>query len=228
MGEWAKCIYVHRKKTDNSIFYVGIGNKYRPKSKLRSSLWERVANKYGYKVEILMTGLSIDKAIMLEIDLIKQYGRINNKTGVLANLTDGGEGQVNRFVSKKTRNKISKTKVKNGMLGGYDVIDKTTGIKYHSLRKACIDLNLSYGTIFSQIKGKRTRSKSNNLYFIDENLNSIKIDSRNKTIKNKETGELYKSIKEASKTISVGVSTLSQHLNGFRYNEKLKNIIYYE
>ncbi|NJO59676.1 MAG: hypothetical protein HC836_15635 [Richelia sp. RM2_1_2] len=41
-----------------------------------------------------------------EREFISLYGRLDNKTGSLANLTDGGEGILN--VSKETRTKISK------------------------------------------------------------------------------------------------------------------------
>ena len=120
-AKYCKCLYVHRKKTDNSVFYVGIGNKNRPNSKDRNNLWKKISDKYGYKVEVIMTGLSLEKAILLEKDLISYYGRKNNNTGVLANLTDGGEGQIGRTVSKKTREKIRKSQVANGMKGGYNV-----------------------------------------------------------------------------------------------------------
>ena len=41
-----------------------------------------------------------------EIELIGFYGRRNNGTGCLANLTDGGEGQSGRVCSDETRKKI--------------------------------------------------------------------------------------------------------------------------
>ena len=47
--------------------------------------------------------LSECDAHQLEMLLIHVYGRIDNKTGCLANLTDGGEGQHGRIVSEKEK-----------------------------------------------------------------------------------------------------------------------------
>jgi hypothetical protein len=44
-------------------------------------------------------------AFALETEMIKKYGRKDNSTGILTNLTNGGEGAVN--MSKQTRQKIS-------------------------------------------------------------------------------------------------------------------------
>lgn len=227
-AKYCKCLYVHRKKTDNSVFYVGIGNKYRPKAKDRNNLWKKISDKYGYKVEVIMTGLSLEKAVLLEKELISYYGRKNNNTGVLANLTDGGEGQVGRVVSEKTRTKIRESKVANGMKGGYNVVDKSTGIKYHSLRNACIELGLKEGTVYPQLNGKRKRSKWNNLYYEDKERNKTKTDARSRRVVDLENNKSYKSIKEAANCLNVNIGTLSQHLNGFRYKESLKNIKLYE
>ena len=44
----AKVLYAHRKQTDGSIFYVGIGTEKRPyTSKSRNDYWHNTVNKYG-------------------------------------------------------------------------------------------------------------------------------------------------------------------------------------
>lgn len=85
-----KVVYLHRKKTDNSIFYVGMGNLKRAYSKQRSAWWHRIVNKYGLIVDIFKDNLSLNEACELEIELIKKYGRIDLKTGQLINQTKGG------------------------------------------------------------------------------------------------------------------------------------------
>lgn len=86
-------VYLHRKKSDNSIFYVGKGSGVRAWDLIkRNSLWQKVANKYGVVVEIYKKGLQEWYAYEIEKDLILQYGKIANKTGTLANITDGGDG----------------------------------------------------------------------------------------------------------------------------------------
>jgi hypothetical protein len=56
------------------------------------------------KVELLATGLTEEAAFAAERRLIATYGRRNNGTGVLLNLTDGGDGPTGRVVSQATRN----------------------------------------------------------------------------------------------------------------------------
>jgi hypothetical protein len=51
--------------------------------------------------------LSETAAHALEIETIAKYGRIDNGTGCLANLTDGGEGQSGRIVSAEERRRKS-------------------------------------------------------------------------------------------------------------------------
>jgi len=55
--------------------------------------------------------LNHNEAVLKEIEIIEKYGRINNKTGILCNLTDGGEGSTGRIFShtEETKSKIRKT-----------------------------------------------------------------------------------------------------------------------
>jgi hypothetical protein len=101
-----KVVYLHRKSTDNSVFYVGIGNLSRAYSKQRSKWWSRVVDKYGYTVEIFKDGLTLDEACNLEIELIKEYGRRDLKNGQLVNQTDGGittKGLSEKCLMKKVK-----------------------------------------------------------------------------------------------------------------------------
>lgn len=105
-------VYIHLKKTDRSIFYVGIGTeekraycKYQ-----RRPIWDRIVKKYGYIVEIVCRDITWDAACKIEQFLIKQYGRIDNETGILANMTDGGDGTLGQLASKETREKQRKAK----------------------------------------------------------------------------------------------------------------------
>ena len=87
-----KVVYIHRKKSDDAIFYVGMGNPDRPKSKERSVVWKRTVNKHDYYIEVLFEGLSSEEAFDIEIYLISRFGRRDKGLGSLVNLTDGGEG----------------------------------------------------------------------------------------------------------------------------------------
>ena len=101
-----KVVYLHRKNTDNSVFYVGMGNLARAYSKQRSKWWNSVVSKYGYTIEIFKEGLTLEEACQLEIELIEKYGRIDLKNGQLINQTKGGitvEGMSEKGLNKKIK-----------------------------------------------------------------------------------------------------------------------------
>jgi len=103
-----KVLYIHRKATDNTIFYVGIGNPSRPYNfhqETRSAFWQKTASKHGVIVEVLEENLTPDKAIEKEIYLIKKIGRRDLNEGTLVNHTDGGGGTAgfrNRVIDINT------------------------------------------------------------------------------------------------------------------------------
>jgi hypothetical protein len=99
-------VYQHRRLDTNEIFYIGIGkSKRRLKSKFsRNTLWWNIVNKHNYYVEILYQDISWEEACTIETELIKKYGRIDLKTGILCNMTDGGDGLNN--ITDELRSKI--------------------------------------------------------------------------------------------------------------------------
>jgi hypothetical protein len=112
-------LYRHIRLDKNEPFYIGIGtSKYynRARSKKdRNNIWKKIVNKTDYEIEILFDNLTLEKAKEKEIEFIKLYGRINKKTGVLANLTDGGDGcsglnqsNVRKVVQKNIYNNVIK------------------------------------------------------------------------------------------------------------------------
>jgi hypothetical protein len=101
-------VYVHRKKTNGDVFYVGKGKGNRAwLTTTRSLLWNRTKDKYGYIVEIVQNNLQEWYAFELEKELICKYGRKDNKTGILVNMSDGGEGPSGQLISEAQRKKLS-------------------------------------------------------------------------------------------------------------------------
>ena len=86
-------VYVHRRKSDGAVFYVGKGKGLRAWDKNkdnRSQYWHKIVRKHGLIVEIVESGYAEWFAHEREIQLIEKYGRSN-----LCNHTDGGEGCSN-------------------------------------------------------------------------------------------------------------------------------------
>lgn len=97
---------------DGRTFYVGKGEGRREKSLGRSRFFKRIVAKIRRsggepRVVRLQDGLREDDAFRLERSYIKLFGRRNIGTGVLANLTDGGEGLSGAIFSDATRAKLS-------------------------------------------------------------------------------------------------------------------------
>jgi hypothetical protein len=82
------CVYFHKKKNTNEIFYVGKGRRWRQNQKNnRNKHWHNVVNKYGFDVCIVADNLTNKKACLLERFLISEIG-----LDYLVNYTLGGEG----------------------------------------------------------------------------------------------------------------------------------------
>lgn len=92
-------LYRHIRLDKNEPFYIGVGGldefdeyKRAQKSLQRNTIWTRISKKTKYEVEIVLDNIGKSEALEKEKEFINLYGRIDKKTGILANLTDGGEG----------------------------------------------------------------------------------------------------------------------------------------
>lgn len=99
-------VYVYRDiEKDNIPFYVGKGIKNRycdvGSRKYNRHLYNKIhqLRQHGYKVcdftTIEKDGMTAECALDLEIELIKKWGRRDLNTGILLNMTDGGDGVIN-------------------------------------------------------------------------------------------------------------------------------------
>ena len=85
-------VYLHRRLSDNFVFYVGKGCGYRAwVTTGRSKHWENVVNKHGYIVEIVFDDLDEKTAYSCEEDAIKEFKYFG---ALLVNIATGGEGPV--------------------------------------------------------------------------------------------------------------------------------------
>jgi hypothetical protein len=110
-------VYRHIRLDKNEPFYIGISNdidyKRASSKKRRNNIWNSIANKTDYEVEIMLDGLTWDEACKKEIELIKLYGRSDLKLGTLSNMTIGGEGAIDKIITDEFRNKCKISKIGN-------------------------------------------------------------------------------------------------------------------
>lgn len=108
-------LYRYIRLDKNEPFYVGIGTKTKDDIKYgtytrstilkkRNSIWGKIISKTNYKIEILYESDNYDFIKQKEVEFIKLYGRIDLNTGILSNMTDGGEGTKSVVVSVYSRN----------------------------------------------------------------------------------------------------------------------------
>ena len=96
-------------REDSTPYYIGKGSGKRAWSRNRVV---PLPTDPAY-IEIIKTDLSEQEAYDLEKQLILHYGRKNNGTGILRNLTDGGEGSTG-VVGKRAWNKGQKMSAEYG------------------------------------------------------------------------------------------------------------------
>ena len=101
-------VYRHIRLDKNQPCYIGIAKEdngvYRRANEIkvgRNPLHQNIINKTTILVEIVLDELTWEAACQKEKELIKLYGRKDQGTGILCNLTDGGEGTVNRIYSNQ-------------------------------------------------------------------------------------------------------------------------------
>lgn len=97
-------VYVHRRESDGSIFYVGKGcGKREYDKKGRNQHWQRVFSKHGMRSERIFNNLSHFCALSIEMALISHIG--------LKNLTNSKSGDLSGYeFSDEVRLKMSRAK----------------------------------------------------------------------------------------------------------------------
>lgn len=151
-------LYRHIRLDKNEPFYIGIAKNddfsftrayYKYKSK-RNKIWLDIINKTSYEVEILFEDLTWEQACQKEIEFISLYGRIDLKTGTLANMTKGGDGMIGVIRSEEYKLKLSERQ-KDGKAYWFD----KTFTKEH---KEKISISLQGKKVSEETKNKISNS----------------------------------------------------------------------
>lgn len=219
-------VYRHIRLDKNEPFYIGIGGlskfDYYKRSKTKSNrgkIWRQIANKVDYRIDIILDDLSEQEAKQKEIELIALYGRIDKKTGILANLTDGGDGVVGMVISEDTKIKIIESR--KGFKHTFDSIEK---IKKNHFSKQCGYVSPMIGKQ-PWNKGKkaskdaiRNQSESQKMLYKNGYINP-----NSKLVINTQNGFVYNSATEAWKAsgLKYSLSKYTNMLNGHIKNNTL-------
>lgn len=191
-------VYRHIRLDKNEPFYIGIGSDsnyyraYQIKSDRRNNVWNKIASKTDIEIEIMLDDLTWEQACEKEREFISLYGRIDKSNGILANLTDGGDGTIGIIVSEENRKKLSqRTKGENNPMFG-------KSISKESIQKRLL-----------KIKGRPAWNKG---------LKGVQKAHNCKIVLDFNTGVYYESAKEAAEAINMKHSTLKSKLNGSNKN----------
>jgi hypothetical protein len=173
-------VYRHIRLDKNVPFYIGIGSDtggrydraYEKGNKKRSLLWCRITAKTSYEVQIIIDDLSWEDANKKEIEFIKLYGRIKDKTGSLVNITDGGGGYLGYKPTKEIVDNFLLRVRKPIKL--YSSDGKFIRI-YKSSRAASNDLKISFKLISDILKNKYVLHNGFHFEYDDGVYNDINI-----------------------------------------------------
>ncbi len=114
-GEGKYYLYRHIRLDKNEPFYIGIGTKAKKGNpyyrsildKGRNSIWNKITNKTTYQTEIILESNDYEFIKTKEKEFISLYGRIDSKTGILSNMTSGGEGIKDIIYTAERKKKLS-------------------------------------------------------------------------------------------------------------------------
>ena len=93
-------------RNDGTPYYIGKGKGNRAYSKNHKV----AVPKDRSNIVFVVTNVSEEVAHMMEIELIAAYGRKDQGTGILRNLTDGGDGCSGRILSERSKALISQAR----------------------------------------------------------------------------------------------------------------------
>lgn len=215
-------VYRHIRTDKNIPFYIGIslssdGYKRANCTYGRNKIWYDITNKTEFQVEIVIDGITPKEAKKKEVEFIELYGRLDLGNGILCNMTDGGDGTINRIITEKER--LNRSNARKGIIFTDEWKKKLS--EAHKGKKVFVS-NDTRKKISKNMKGRKPHK---NTIFAVKKSNTGRILTREhkaklgKGVINIKTGEKYISIKEASDKTSINYRTLLEYLNGSVYNK---------
>lgn len=160
-------------RKNNEPFYVGKGKDKRAESHIdrddkHNPLKTNVINKIKESglipvIEYHKENLCENIAFLEEIRLIKLYGRRDLGTGILTNLTDGGEGAAGYIRTEKDQEKWNNSRKKSGYKHPEEVIEKISASNTGKKRSIETKKKLSESHIGKTQTNESNRKRSESL-----------------------------------------------------------------
>lgn len=211
-------LYTHTRLDKNEIFYIGISKSnvdYKRAYSIidRNPIWIKIFNKTEYRVDILIESEDLSFIKNKEIELIAFYGRKDIGTGILSNMSRGGDG------------------VHDVCNNGRDIpiIDIHTKCIYKSIKQAAEVYNINSGTLTDYLSYKKCTNPTTLIKLSDYeegmlNTNLFKGRKRKKEVYDIKTKETYDSPEEVCTKTGMSIHVLYHKLTGSCINDT--NYIY--
>lgn len=215
-------VYRHIRLDKNEPFYIGIGSDseykraHELKNDRRNPIWHKIASKTEIEVEIILDDLTFEEAITKEIEFISLYGRLDKQTGILSNLTDGGEGTLGIIKSEELKSKIS-VRMKQPDNPIFN-LSKESKEKARLKRLGMPAWNKGKKGIYTAEHRKRLSESKKGQLAWNKGKKGVNGLGMAKIVINLENGIFYESCKEAAYTYGFRHSTLKSKLNGNNKN----------
>jgi hypothetical protein len=201
------CVYLHRRKDTNQIFYVGQGTSKRPYVATRKlKAWNDLVSKSGgFIVEIIADSLSKEQAVEIELVKIEEYkdlivnlqtsssktkeldyNTFNQKFYVDETSPSGLRFKIDVYAGKNYRSLINSKDSVAGILspdGSWSITHEKKPVKVHRVIYLLVNKSIDSSKIIDHINGNPSDNSLNNLRQVCSKVNrrNLKIDKRNST-----------------------------------------------
>lgn len=204
-------VYRHIRLDKNEPFYIGIGEKKnRAHTKHgRNEFWNKIIKKTNYRIDILFDDLTWEEAQEKEKEFISIYGRRDLGTGILVNLTDGGENPPKMFGHKFNLGRKQSTttrKKRSESMMGRTFSEETIKLKSDIAKKNGQKPSFK-GFNHSEETKKIMSEKKKDIIFSEETRKKLSDAKKGKTANNAKSIIIndisYKSVTDAAKELGL-------------------------